>query len=48
MEQVDADMRMVCPLKCPFLQSPGHVIKSSREGRCVLGITTAAILAVNA
>ncbi|HIE9348638.1 TPA: replication protein P [Klebsiella variicola subsp. variicola] len=45
MEQVDAGMRMVRRQERPFLPSPGQFIKWCREGRCVLGITTAEVMA---
>lgn len=45
MEQVDAGMRMVRRQERPFLPSPGQFIKWCGEGRCVLGITTADVMA---
>ncbi|HAV1779106.1 TPA: phage replication protein [Enterobacter hormaechei subsp. steigerwaltii] len=45
MEQVEAGMRMVRRQERPFLPSPGQFIKWCREGRCVLGITTADVMA---
>ncbi|EPG4350897.1 replication protein P [Klebsiella pneumoniae] len=45
MEQIDAGMRMVRRQERPFLPSPGQFIKWCREGRCVLGITTAEVMA---
>ncbi len=45
MEQVEAGMRMVRQQERPFLPSPGQFIKWCREGRCVLGITTADVMA---
>ena len=45
MEQVDAGMRIVRRQERPFLPSPGQFIKWCREGRCVLGITTADVMA---
>ncbi|MHA1055764.1 replication protein P [Enterobacter mori] len=44
-EQVEAGMRMVRRQERPFLPSPGQFIKWCREGRCVLGITTADVMA---
>ncbi|MCU7781979.1 replication protein P [Lelliottia amnigena] len=45
LEQVEAGMRMVRRQERPFLPSPGQFIKWCREGRCVLGITTADVIA---
>ena len=45
LEQVEAGMRMVRRQDRPFLPSPGQFIKWCREGRCVLGITTADVMA---
>lgn len=45
MEQVEAGMRMVRRQERPFLPSPGQFIKWCREGRSVLGITTADVMA---
>ncbi|KKY86722.1 phage replication protein P [Enterobacter cloacae] len=45
LEQVEAGMRMVRRQERPFLPSPGQFIKWCREGRCVLGITTADVMA---
>jgi Predicted Co/Zn/Cd cation transporters len=45
MEQVEAGMRMVRRQDRPFLPSPGQFIKWCREGHCVLGITTAEVMA---
>lgn len=45
MEQVEAGMRMVRRQERPFLPSPGQFIKWCREGRCVLGVTTADVMA---
>ncbi|CAM6973681.1 TPA: phage replication protein [Enterobacter hormaechei subsp. xiangfangensis] len=45
LEQVEAGMRMVRHQDRPFLPSPGQFIKWCREGRCVLGITTADVMA---
>lgn len=45
MEQVEAGMRIVRRQERPFLPSPGQFIKWCREGRCVLGITTADVMA---
>lgn len=45
MEQVEAGMRMVRRQERPFLPSPGQFIKWCWEGRCVLGITTADVMA---
>lgn len=45
LDQVDAGMRMVRRQERPFLPSPGQFIKWCREGRCVLGITTADVMA---
>ncbi|MEN6691244.1 replication protein P [Enterobacter hormaechei] len=45
MAQVEAGMRMVRRQERPFLPSPGQFIKWCREGRCVLGITTADVMA---
>lgn len=44
-EQVEAGMRMVRRQELPFLPSPGQFIKWCREGRSVLGITTADVMA---
>lgn len=44
-EQVDAGMRIVRRQERPFLPSPGQFIKWCREGRCMLGITTADVMA---
>ena len=38
-------MRAVRRQERPFLPSPGQFIKWCREGRCVLGITTADVMA---
>lgn len=45
LEQVEAGMRIVRRQERPFLPSPGQFIKWCREGRCVLGITTADVMA---
>lgn len=45
LDQVEAGMRMVRRQERPFLPSPGQFIKWCREGRCVLGITTADVMA---
>ena len=45
LEEVEAGMRMVRRQDRPFLPSPGQFIKWCREGRCVLGITTADVMA---
>ncbi|XRP06755.1 replication protein P [Enterobacter cloacae] len=45
LEQVEAGMRMVRRQERPFLPSPGQFIRWCREGHCVLGITTADIMA---
>ncbi|EKM4696748.1 phage replication protein [Enterobacter roggenkampii] len=45
LEQVEAGMRMVRRQERPFLPSPGQFIKWCSEGRCVLGITTADVMA---
>ncbi|MCW2095352.1 UNVERIFIED_ORG: hypothetical protein M2382_001871 [Enterobacter sp. BIGb0239] len=45
MDQVDAGMRVARSQERPFLPSPGQFIKWCREGRCVLGITTADVMA---
>ncbi|MFJ5982969.1 replication protein P [Enterobacter cancerogenus] len=45
LEQVESGMRMVRRQDRPFLPSPGQFIKWCREGRCVLGITTADVMA---
>ncbi len=45
MEQVEAGMRMVRLQSCPFLPSPPVHIKWCREGRSVLGVTTADVMA---
>ncbi|ELC7377475.1 TPA: phage replication protein [Enterobacter asburiae] len=45
LEQVEAGMRMVRRQDRPFLPSPGQFIKWCREGRSVLGITTADVMA---
>ena len=45
LEQVEAGMRMVRRQERPFLPSPGQFIKWCREGHCVLGITTADVMA---
>ncbi|VDZ89239.1 replication P family protein [Lelliottia amnigena] len=45
MEQVDAGMRVARSQERPFLPSPGQFIKWCREGRCVLGITIADVMA---
>ncbi len=45
MEQFEAGMRMVRRQERPFLPSPGQFIKWCRDGRCVLGITTADVMA---
>lgn len=45
MEQVDAGMRIARSQERPFLPSPGQFIKWCREGHCVLGITTADVMA---
>lgn len=45
MEQVEAGMRRVRRQERPFLPSLGQFIKWCREGRCVLGITTADVMA---
>ncbi|HCM9647141.1 TPA: phage replication protein [Enterobacter bugandensis] len=45
MEQVETGMRMVRRQERPFLPSPGQFIKWCREGRSVLGITTADVMA---
>ncbi|HFI6886771.1 phage replication protein [Escherichia coli] len=45
LEQVEAGMRMVRRQERPFLPSPGQFIKWCREGRCVLGITVADVMA---
>lgn len=45
MEQVNAGMRVARSQERPFLPSPGQFIKWCREGRCVLGITTADVMA---
>ncbi len=44
LEQVEAGMRMVRRQERPFLPSPGQFIKWCREGRSVLGITTADVM----
>lgn len=44
LEQVEAGMRMVRRQERPFLPSPGQFIRWCREGRCVLGITTADVM----
>jgi hypothetical protein len=45
LEQVEAGMRMVRRQDRPFLPSPGQFIKWCKEGHCVLGITTADVMA---
>ena len=45
LEQVEAGMRMVRRQERPFLPSPGQFIKWCNEGLCVLGITTADVMA---
>ncbi|HAS1030673.1 TPA: phage replication protein [Enterobacter cloacae] len=45
LEQVEAGMRVVRRQERPFLPSPGQFIRWCREGHCVLGITTADIMA---
>ncbi|EOY5727327.1 replication protein P [Enterobacter bugandensis] len=45
LEQVEAGMRMVRRQEHPFLPSPGQFIKWCREGRSVLGVTTADVMA---
>ncbi|AVY99318.1 phage replication protein [Lelliottia sp. WB101] len=44
MEQVEAGMRVARSQERPFLPSPGQFIKWCREGRCVLGITSADVM----
>lgn len=44
-ELVEAGMRMVRRQERPFLPSPGQFIKWCREGRCLLGITAADVMA---
>ncbi|MGM8328325.1 replication protein P [Enterobacter hormaechei subsp. xiangfangensis] len=45
LEQVEAGMRMVRRQERPFLPSPGQFINWCREGRSVLGITVADVMA---
>lgn len=45
LEQVEAGMRMVRRQERPFLPSPGQFIKWCREGHCVLGLTSADVMA---
>ena len=45
LDQVEAGMRMVRRQEHPFLPSPGQFIKWCREGRYVLEITTADVMA---
>jgi hypothetical protein len=45
LDQVEAGMRQVRRQERPFLPSPGQFIKWCREGRCVLGITSADVMA---
>lgn len=44
-EQLSAGVRHARASESPFWPSPGQFIKWCREGRCVLGITTAEVMA---
>lgn len=45
MEQVAAGMRVARRQERPFLPSPGQFVAWCREGRCVLGVTVADVMA---
>lgn len=45
MEQVNAGLRVARRQERPFLPSPGQFVAWCREGRCVLGITVADVMA---
>ncbi|EEH1591903.1 phage replication protein [Salmonella enterica] len=45
MEQVAAGMRIARRQERPFLPSPGQFVAWCREGRCVLGVTVADVMA---
>ncbi|EAT6369398.1 phage replication protein [Salmonella enterica] len=45
MEQVNAGLRVARQQERPFLPSPGQFVKWCREGRCVLGVTAADVVA---
>lgn len=45
LEQIDAGMRIARQQERPFLPSPGQFVKWCREGRCVLGVTAADVMA---
>lgn len=45
LDQIDAGMRIARQQERPFLPSPGQFVKWCREGRCVLGVTAADVMA---
>lgn len=45
LDQIDAGMRIARQQERPFLPSPGQFVKWCREGRCVLSVTVADVMA---